>query len=134
MKKDNTYVNKYKLNRSVSAVMPAMNSLGISAYRIPVKSSSVTLTVIVDENNGWDHLSVTVNTSDGDAPRCPTWEEMCFVKDLFFTEEEIAIQYHPPKSKYVNIQEYCLHLWRPQNEVVPAPFKYAADIKNQNIK
>src|SRR4051812_27513200 len=44
----------------------------------------------------WDHVSVSIEG------RCPNWKEMCFVKDLFFDEQEAVIQYHPPASMYVN--------------------------------
>lgn len=67
---------------------------------------------------GWDHVSVSINGS----LETPTWEEMCFVKNLFFDQEETAIQYHPPASKYVNFHPGCLHLWRWQGEQeVPMP-------------
>jgi len=59
-----------------------------------------------DTITGWDHVSVSLRN------RCPTWEEMCFVKDLFWREDETVVQFHPKKSKYVNKMQYCLHLWR----------------------
>ena len=37
---------------------------------------------------------------------------MCFVKNLFWGEDETVVQFHPPKSEYVNNHPYCLHLWR----------------------
>ena len=37
---------------------------------------------------------------------------MCFVKDLFWDETETVIQFHPPRSEYVNNHNFCLHLWR----------------------
>ena len=59
------------------------------------------------EETGWEHVSVSLEH------RCPTWDEMCFVKDLFWTEEETVVQFHPKRSEYVNDCEHCLHLWRP---------------------
>ena len=55
----------------------------------------------------------------GDRP--PNWKEMCFVKDLFWGEEECVIQYHPPESVYVKTHPAVLHLWRPTSESVPMP-------------
>jgi hypothetical protein len=55
---------------------------------------------------GWEHVSVSTRH------RCPTWLEMCFVKDLFFESSECVIQFHPPRSRYKNVHPYCLHLWR----------------------
>jgi hypothetical protein len=63
----------------------------------------------------WEHVSVSTRT------RCPTWEEMCWVKSLFFEEEEAVVQYHPPRSQYVNDHAYCLHLWRPLRAELPTP-------------
>lgn len=71
--------------------------------------------VVFSWGMGWDHVSVSYND------RCLTWEEMCIVKDIFFQEEECAIQYHPPKSEYVNNHPYVLHLWKPQGEYIPRP-------------
>jgi hypothetical protein len=58
------------------------------------------------EADGFEHVSVSTRW------RCPNWQEMCFVKHLFFREEETVIQFHPQKSEYVNCHPYCLHLWR----------------------
>lgn len=66
---------------------------------------------------GWDHVSVSRKN------RCPNWPEMCHAKDLFFAEEETVIQYHPPKSEYVNLHPFCLHLWRPTGHEFPRPPK-----------
>lgn len=66
------------------------------------------LVVIASDGEGWDHVSVSLRD------RCPTWDEMCYVKDLVFEPEETVIQYHPPKSVYGNAHDYCLHMWRPQ--------------------
>ncbi len=61
------------------------------------------------DGKGWDHVSISTNKK-----RMPNWEEMCFVKDLFFDEEETVIQFHPKKTEYINQCENCLHLWRMQ--------------------
>ena len=59
---------------------------------------------------GFEHVSIELM-----ARRLPTWEEMCFVKNLFWDEEEMVVQIHPKKSQYVNITE-ALHLWRAIND------------------
>ncbi len=75
------------------------------------------LAVMVSDGLGWDHVSVSTKS------RCPTWEEMCHVKDLFFEPEECAVQYHPPRSVYRNHHKFCLHIWRDQDvePVLPPP-------------
>lgn len=63
----------------------------------------------------WEHVSVSLRD------RVPTWDEMCWVKDQFFDEEETVVQFHPPRSEYVNHHPFCLHLWRPTHHVIPRP-------------
>lgn len=64
---------------------------------------------------GWEHVSVSTRR------RPPNWQEMCFVKDLFWLEEECVIQFHPPRSEYVNNHPHCLHLWRPHDNHIRLP-------------
>jgi hypothetical protein len=64
---------------------------------------------------GWKHVSVSTRR------RNPNWQEMCWVKDLFWDPEDCVVQYHPPRSVYVSHHPYCLHLWRPLRERLPMP-------------
>lgn len=78
----------------------------------------VTLRVIssgTDHEHGWEHVSVSVRG------RCPTWEEMQYVKELFWRDDECTLQLHPAKSQYVNFHPHCLHMWRPLTQDVPQP-------------
>lgn len=84
-------------------------------FQIPCPRTMKNLNVQCSDGGGWDHVSVSTPS------RCPTWEEMCFIKDLFFGPEEIVMQLHPAKSEYKNYHPYCLHLWRPQNAEIPLP-------------
>lgn len=70
---------------------------------------------------GWEHASVTVAPKGKNATRCPTWEEMCFVKGTFWDENEVVVQYHPAKADYVSFHNFCLHLWRPTGVSLPTP-------------
>lgn len=67
------------------------------------------------ESEGWEHVSVSCQR------RCPTWDEMCYVKNLFWAETELVVQFHPPKQDYVNCHPYCLHMWRNTREVISLP-------------
>ena len=73
----------------------------------------------------WEHVSVSVKlkslTHYKPVKRCPTWAEICFIKSLFWSEEDTVIQYHPAKEDYVNMHEYTLHLWRPTEKELPKP-------------
>lgn len=66
-------------------------------------------------SQGWEHVSVSTRR------RCPNWREMCFVKDLFWTEEEWVVQYHPAKADYINNHPYVLHLFRHKTIEFPKP-------------
>lgn len=67
----------------------------------------------------WEHVSTRAEDYKGS--RIPTWEEMCFVKDLFWDEEECVVQFHPAKSKHVNNHPHVLHQWKPTKITMPEP-------------
>ena len=75
----------------------------------------------------WEHVSVSRPS------RCPTWEEMSFIKNLFWSEDETVVQFHPPKSDYINNHPYCLHLWKPPFQVELPP-QWMTGIKDLNLK
>jgi hypothetical protein len=53
----------------------------------------------------WVHLSVAGRD------RLPTWPELVAVRDWIVGAEAKAIQVVPPRSEYVNLHPFCLHLW-----------------------
>jgi hypothetical protein len=59
----------------------------IEINSIPYQSFN--LRVIASDGKGWEHISVSLPN------RCPNWREMCFIKSLFWDEEDVVIQYHP---------------------------------------
>lgn len=59
---------------------------------------------------------------------------MCFVKDLFWTEDEAAIQFHPPRSEYVNNHSGCLHLWKPVGIQFPLPSPDLVGVKGMSAE
>lgn len=73
--------------------------------------------IIASDGRGWEHVSASISN------RCPTWDEMTKIKQLFWDDEDCVIQYHPPKSDYVNNHPYCLHLWRPIDKEIIRPPK-----------
>lgn len=74
---------------------------------------------IASDGLGWEHVSLAVMFMG--KYRLPTWSEMCALKNLFWGEEDCVMQYHPPKSKYVNCHPFVLHLWRPVGVDFPQP-------------
>lgn len=73
------------------------------------------LVVIASDQGGWEHVSVS------NPKRLPAWTEMCYVKRLFWDEEDAVMQVHPPASTYVNVHPNCLHLWKPVGQEIPLP-------------
>ncbi|HEX8807767.1 MAG TPA: hypothetical protein VF760_02095 [Xanthobacteraceae bacterium] len=65
--------------------------------------------------HGWEHVSVSASK------HCPTWREMCFIKDLFWAPEEVVMQLHPGQADWVSNHARCLHLWRPTDVLIPLP-------------
>jgi len=69
----------------------------------------------VQSGSGWEHVSVSCKVQRGDgtiADVMPPWETMMMAKDWFWEDEECVVQFHPPRSVYVNRNVYVLHLWR----------------------
>lgn len=87
---------------------------------IPNKYPAV---IVFSFGGGWDHVSMSFYN------RCPTWEEMCWLKDTFFNEDETVIQFHPKKSEYVNNFPYTLHLWKKQGQEHELPPSIFVGIK-----
>jgi hypothetical protein len=111
--------NLYRLDefrRNDAFILAAYGNTGddtCGAFFVPF--GKVKLHCIASCGAGWDHVSVSL------PDRCPTWEEMSFVKDLFFEPDETAMQLHVPHSDHVNYHPNCLHLWRPQRTRIPLP-------------
>lgn len=74
--------------------------------------------MVAPSDSDWQHISVSTNNPT----RCPFWNEMCQIKDMFFDPEDVVVQFHPRKSEYVNVAKNCLHLWKLNNgEQFPTP-------------
>src|SRR5580765_948730 len=93
----------------VGKIWGAFFIMGPSGRQLKIISSGI------DYEYGWEHVSVSIEG------RTPNWEEMCWVKNLFWDEDECVVQYHPAKKHYVNHHPFCLHLWRPIAGELPVP-------------
>lgn len=70
---------------------------------------------------GWEHVSARVKGNTEKENRIPTWIEMCWIKQLFWEDTETVVQYHPPRSEYVNNHGDVLHLWKWTDGEFPRP-------------
>lgn len=100
-------LDRYRVAHPVLGNSPKGASYGY--FEIPF--SGALLRVIssggCSSDNEWEHVSISIEGS-----KTPTWDDMCFVKSLFWSDSETVVQFHPRKKNYVNTHENCLHLWR----------------------
>ena len=105
-------IERYRKITGEYASDPTYGSNGL--FSVPSFDGKTIFTVIISDGLGWEHVSVSVSTSD----RIPSWEEMEYLKRMFWGLNDTVIQFHPPVSKYINKCKSCLHMWRkPGNEV-----------------
>ena len=87
-------------------LIPGSDACGRSLY---VQSS---------DDRGWEHVSVSLK----DQPkRCPSWDEMVFIKSLWWGPEDTVMQLHVPAADHISYHHGCLHLWRPIGVEIPRP-------------
>jgi len=87
--------------------------------------------LLISDGEGWEHVSVTVGQKGKPAHRCPTWLEMCWIKDQFWNKDEVVVQYHPAQEDYVSNHDFCLHLWKPTDFKMLTPPTYLVGIPNK---
>lgn len=118
---------KFRLRHGPMCSFPADGNNGY--FVIPF--GKVYFIVIASDGMGWEHVSVHCEFKDG-KESTPTWDEMCYVKDLFWGEEDVVMQLHPAKSQYVNNHPHTLHLWRPINAEIPTPASLLVGVRSKN--
>lgn len=74
-------------------------------FFVPVpkpKKMDTFMAIKVSSGGGWEHVSITMHRKFKlgiiSLDRTPTWQEMCFVKNLLWDENDTVIQYHPAKK------------------------------------
>ena len=113
--------NKYRIRTGRLGSNDSIGNCG--AFEIKLKHNQ-TVFVIASSDFGWEHVSVSRKD------RCPTWEEMCQVKAMFWDGDDCVVQYHPPKSEYVNNHPNCLHMWKPTEAALPMPPSIMVGLKD----
>lgn len=108
-------LEEIKQNKYIEIIKEGRDGIGGVIYD---KNTRVKLNFILSWGAGWEHCSVSITDR---YKRCPSWEQMCFIKDSFWNDDECCIEYHPAKKDYVNNHEYCLHIWKPIDQEIPTP-------------
>lgn len=125
MKKDWSHLEQFRKRTG-----PHASDSGDDFGAFYLKHGKVELIVIASSGNEeipWEHVSA--RSFDYKGERVPSWSEMCHLKDLFWDDEETVVQFHPPKSEYVNNHPNVLHLWKPVGLEIPRPPSIAVGIK-----
>ena len=110
-----------QVNRIRNGQMGSDESYGLAgAFRLIAPGGTLLVVVSsgpasLDNDTGWEHVSVSAEQ------RCPSWDEMSWVKDIFWDKHEMAVQYHPPESQYVRCHPFCLHIWSSTTMPIPMP-------------
>ena len=121
MKQGNTEIDQYRKHEMYGRPMRSTGNNGV--FKVPYKQHYLNCVVSDGERDGFEHVSVSCQFKLRGRwqTRIPNWEEMCFIKDLFWGEDEVVMQLHPAKENYINNRPHVLHLWRPLHEAIPLP-------------
>lgn len=115
-------IEKYRVRRGDMATAPGLR---YGKFIAPSPRGGKLVIIATDGigasyPNEWEHVSVTSYDMRWKR-RMPTWEEMCWVKDQFWSADEWVMQFHPAEEAYVNNVSNCLHLWRLGGFDMPTP-------------
>jgi len=110
-------------------------------YQIPHPSIDGYLYLIIfSTGEGWEHLSVsmrkivsTTRRTFRQVERCPTWPEMCFLKNFFWEPSEAVVQFHPAMADYVNNHNWVLHIWKSTAVAFPTPDPVMVGLKDETL-
>jgi hypothetical protein len=111
------HIDKYRVRQGRFA---STRNDNFGAFIMPSKNApkGTNLRIIAstgDPEVPWEHVSVSLEK------RCPTWDEMAYVKDLFWLSSETVMQLHVPQAEHKNLHPFTLHLWRPWHVEIPRP-------------
>lgn len=116
-------IEEIKKTTGMQIKMEGQDGFGGTMHKVIYKKGKPTfsnkyedmLNFIFSWGCGFEHLSVSTPV------KTPTWEQMCFMKDIFWNDDEVCMQLHPKKEDYVDNMPYCLHIWKPINKEIPTP-------------
>lgn len=119
--------NQYRVRKGPYASTEMDGNNGMFVLPLQGKATGLHAVCLASDGTGlkeegidlpaWEHVSVSlqrISNSGNSYPekRCPTWEEMCVVKSLFWSDEDTVIQFHPKSTEYISMHPHVLHLWR----------------------
>jgi hypothetical protein len=116
MRTDWSHLDKYRVKHPTHTLYsPAGATYGAFAIPHPTKGRYTYEVIAVDAQDemsrGWEHVSVKVADISGET-RTPGWDEMEWIKALFWQEDEVTVQFHVNGQEKVNVHPNVLHIWR----------------------
>jgi hypothetical protein len=88
---------------------PKLGGAEMQCRAYQILGTNIHILVSIDDlENGQKWLHVSVSRTD----QIPSWDILVRVKNIFIGLEEEAIMFFPRQSEYVNLHEYCMHMWR----------------------
>lgn len=112
MKADWSKIDEKRVNYPGSLQTEAGDRFGV--FKLTTGKGASLLCIVDDgKTTGWEHVSVHVEDRGEEKPsRCPSWNEMCYVKRTFWDDSETVVQFHPKQEQYINNHSFVLHLWK----------------------
>lgn len=116
-------LNEIKKTPGIIIKKEGLNAFGGTIFPIEYKKGKIKIINNIDKalhfifswGCGFEHLSVSTPI------KTPSWEQMSFMKEIFWSDDEVCMQLHPKKEDYVDNMRYCLHIWRPIDKEIPMP-------------
>lgn len=110
---------KYRVKGGINGMMQSDETFGNNGlFIIKTPKISSPLTVIASDGAEWEHVSVSLTH------RCPTWEEMCLIKSLFWGLNGATLMPRRANTRHSPATKTLL----PASEVVPCTIK-ACDVE-----
>lgn len=113
--------SKFRIRNGMMGTTDESGNNGM--FQIPKGIDGKYFAVIASDGEGWEHVSVSLPS------RTPIWEEMCMIKNLFWGEGDVVVQFHPAKKDYINNHSNCLHLWRSDRVIIETPPSILVGVK-----
>lgn len=97
--RDNLEINKYRIRQGELATPDSYGMAGSFIIPLGHTRRAVVITCNGDTGSGWEHVSIHVIRKRGrkNIQETPTWKDMCFIKNLFWSDDEVVIQKIDPK-------------------------------------
>ena len=105
-------------------------------FEIPITDNKHAFVICSKNSMGWDHVSLHITEASGEPiKRTPSNEDMQFIRNLLFLEDEIVTEFHPAKKDYINNHPYVLHMWHSTNDCIEIPTSVdISKIKSKTIQ